>query len=584
MMWSSAGAAELPPGEALLGPEGAFRLTGQTDAVALSAVSDGRAWRIETRRDLSPTWAVEWKAAIPRDVARGDVGLIRFRARAVMTSNEAGTGHLRLAVQKASPDWAKSAEAELTADAQWRDFALPFAFRDDYAAGTAEVSFGFGFRRQTLEIADLQVLYFGRNVELAALPRTRFDYHGRESGAPWREAALARIETLRRGDGEVRVVDAQGRPVPGAAVSVEQVRSAFHFGSALVMRLLVEDTPDAHAYRAKVRELFNAGGPENDLKWPPWIGEWGAAYRREQTLAGLQWMRENELHARGHVLVWPGWKNLPAAMRQLRDSPQQSEIPARVLAHIADIVSATRDWLDEWDVVNEPWDNHDLMDLFGEAIMVDWFRAARMAHPTARLYLNDYGNHDRSRRAGKVAHFEATARRLLEWGAPLDGLGVQGHFGANPSAPTEILATFDRYAVLGLPIRITEFDVNTDDEELQADFTRDFLILCYSHPAVVGVQLWGFWEGAHWIPRAALYRRDWSEKPNGRVWRQLVTQTWRTRDSGNTDAHGVWSFRGYQGDYRVTVEQGGRQVVAELSLPPGTVLPAVVQVALPAAP
>lgn len=583
---AGSGAAELPPGEPLLGPEAmrAFRLTGQTDAAGLALAPSGRAWRIETQRDLSPTWAVELKAAIPRPVAQGDVGLIRFRARATATTNESGTAHLRLVVQQASPDWGKSLETELATDAEWRDYAVPFAFARDFAAGAAEISFGFGFRRQTIEIADLSATFFGRTVPLAALPRTQLDYVGREPGAAWRAAALARIETLRRSDGEVRVVDAAGQPVPGARVSVQQLRSAFHFGSALQMRLLVEDTPDARTYRAKVQELFNAGGPENDLKWPPWIGEWGAGYSREQTLAGLRWMREHGLHTRGHVLVWPGWRNLPGAVRDLRDTAQQAEIPARVLAHIADVVTATRDLLDEWDVLNEPWDNHDLMDLFGDAIMADWFRAARAAHPTARLFLNDYGNHDQGRHAGHVAHFEATARRLLELGAPLDGLGVQGHFGGSPSAPAEVLATFDRYAALGLPIRVTEFDINTDDEALQADFTRDFLILCYSHPAVVGVQLWGFWEGAHWIPRAALFRRDWSEKPNGAVWREWVTQRWRTREAGTTDALGVWRFRGYQGDYRVAVEHRGVRAVAEMALRPGTALPTVVRVALPASP
>lgn len=35
-------------------------------------------------------------------------------------------------------------------------------------------------------------------------------------------------------------------------------------------------------------------------------------------------------------------------------------------------------------------------------------------------------------------------------------------------------------------------------------------------------ELWGFWAGDHWIPHAALFRRDWSIKPNGRVYQDLV--------------------------------------------------------------
>eukprot|EP01036_Dinobryon_divergens_P010195 gene10195-13650_t len=169
------------------------------------------------------------------------------------------------------------------------------------------------------------------------------------------------------------------------------------------------------------------------------------------------------------------------------------------------------------------------MDLFGPAIQADWFQAARAASPTVPLFLNDYSNHDASLDAGHVAHFETTARYLKDQGAPLGGLGLQAHISANPSPPANVLAVLDRYAALGLPVRITEFDVNTDDEQLQADYTRDFLIALYSHATVVGFQTWGFWENAHWIPKAAMYRADWSEKPNTRAYKSLVLDQWRTR-------------------------------------------------------
>jgi hypothetical protein len=200
------------------------------------------------------------------------------------------------------------------------------------------------------------------------------------------------------------------------------------------------------------------------------------------------------------------------------------------------------------------------MDLFGPAIQVDWFRAARAAHANAPLYLNDYSNHDASLDAAHVAHFETTARYLKDQGAPIGGLGLQAHISANPSPPANVLSVLDRYAALGLPVRITEFDINTDDEELQADYTRDFLIAMYSHPSVVGVQLWGFWESAHWIPRAAMYRANWSEKPNAAAYKTLVLDQWRTRANGTTDAQGTWRGRGFHGDYVVTIERAGQSV------------------------
>ncbi len=563
-----------PPGEPLVGAVPVFRLSGGGVNAAATQVDVGgpgftRAWRVETRADLSPAWAVELKAPVTRAVARGDVGLLRFFARAVVTSDESGGAFLRLVVQKASPEWEKSIEGNHTLATEWREFFVPFTFGADYAANAVEVAFGFGFKRQTVELGGFDFVYYGKSVAVGALPRSRPSYVGREAGAAWRTAALARIEALRKGDFTVAVVDADGRPVPGARVQVEQRKSAFHFGSALQMARLVNDSADNRIYRQKILELFNAASTENDLKWGAWAGEWGAGFAKAQTTTGLAWLRNHGLHVRGHVMVWPGWRNLPASIQALRGTARQNEIPARALAHIADVGGATREWVQEWDVLNEPYANRDLMDLFGEAIQVEWFKAARAAHPAAPLYLNDYSNHDAALDAGHVAHFERTARYLKEQGAPIGGLGLQAHIGGSPSPPVNVLAVLDRYAALGLPVRFTEFDVNTDDEELQADYTRDFLILAYSHASVVGVQLWGFWEGAHWIPQAAMYRRDWSEKPNARAWRGQVLEAWRTRAGGTTDARGEWRGRGFHGDYVVTVEQGGRRFEQVFALAAG---------------
>lgn len=362
------------------------------------------------------------------------------------------------------------------------------------------------------------------------------------------------------------MVDATGKPVPRASVRITQNRSAFQFGSALQFSRIATDSATNRFYRQKVLELFNAGTAENDLKWPFWIGERGSSYKRPQALRALDWMKQHGLHTRGHVLLWPSWTHLPNSISALRGTSRQAEIPALARAHIADIIGATRDVVDEWDVVNEPFANHDLMDVFGNAIQVDWYHAARAAHPTAPLYLNDYSNHDASLDPVHVNHFENTAKYLLAQGAPLGGLGLQAHISASPSPPANVVALLDRYAALGLPVRITEFDVNTDDEELQADYTRDFLTAAFSHPTVAGFQLWGFWEGAHWIPQAAMYRTDWSEKPNARAYKSLVLDEWRTRATGTTDATGQWRGRGFHGDYTVTVEAAGQTIEHVFSL------------------
>jgi len=533
-----------------------------------------RAWRIETVRDASPMASIELRALNEDAVAAGDVAMIRFFARKVSASDETGNARITLVVRRDGVDFNSSYEGSFSFGGEWQEVLVPFVFAKDFTAKEAAVMFRFGFKRQSVELGGLDVVYYGKARSFASLPRTRFTYQGREAGAAWRDAALARIEKIRKGDLRIHVVDADGRPAKGAAVKVEQTRQAFQFGSALQFSRLVHDTPENLRYQEKVLELFNAASPENDLKWVTWAGDWGADFSPEQSVAGLRWLRAHDFHTRGHVLVWPGWKNLPAFVQKLRGTPEEKAIAGIVEKHIREMTRATRGLVDEWDVLNEPFSNHDLMDIFGDGIMADWFKIAREELPTTPLFLNDFSNHDLTTDADHVAHFEKTIRRLRADGAPLDGLGLQAHFDGKPNDPENILAVLDRYwGEFKLPVRVTEFDVWTFDEELQADFTRDFLILAFSHPSVEGVQLWGFWESAHWRPSAAMYRADWSEKPNAAVYRDLVLKQWRTRLNGQTGDDGEYAARGFFGDYVVTVERDGRKASQGFSLVAGADAP-----------
>lgn len=571
----SAATTDLPPGLPLLPGDVYDQLAASHAGGDVGAVQvlpgDGdtpQMLRVDTVRDASPLWAIELQVPTQAAVERGGSALLQLRLRARSTQNESGKGHVWVEVSPGVFSPAAAYDMLLGAGTEWQSFDLPFEFRQDHPAGSIALRLFFGFRVQSVELADIRLTYFGQDVPQAALPRTRFTYEGREPDAQWRKDALARIETVRKGRFEIHVTGSDGQPATGATVQLRQVRSSFGFGTAVSLSWLLSDKPESARYRELLLELFNSSSPENDLKWPFWRGE-RPGYGRSQALRGLRWLREHDLHVRGHVLVWPGWSNLPTLVRDIHAAGRTENIPQVVMSHIRDISIATRGLVTEWDVLNEPYTNHDLMDIFGREIMVDWFQEAGRLNPGVVLYLNDFSNHNEVLDADHVAHFESTARFLLEKGAPLDGLGLQGHFGAEPDAPEQLLRTLDRYAALDLPIRFTEFDVWTDDEELQADFTRDFLILTYSHPSVVGVQFWGFWAGRHWRPQAALYRKDWSPRPAAAAYRQLVLDEWRTRITGTTDSSGLYTGLGFQGDYELTVTQDGETLKKTFQITPG---------------
>ena len=451
----------------------------------------------------------------------------------------------------------------------WREFFYPFEFIDQYDAGAAAINFGVGSRRQTIEIAGFEVLHYGSSLSVSDLPQTSLTYAGRAPDAAWRQRAEERIRQHRQGDFTLQIIDSAGQPVADTPVEVTMQRHAFLFGSALQMWRLTSETDENQTYRAKVQELFNAASNENALKWPPWDGDWGQTnFSRAKTLAGFAWLKDHGFHRRGHVLVWPGWRNLPQSINDMADQADAATaIPPLVIDHIDEITQATEGLVEEWDVINEPYTNHDLMDLSGDHVMVEWFQAARRNLPAAPLYLNDYNIlSNNGQDVAHQNHYEQTIQYLLDQGAPITGLGMQGHFGDQATAPAKLLALLDRFGRFGLDIKITEFDINTTDQALLNDYTRDFMTVVFSHPAVAGLQWWGFGEKAHWRPNAALYNADWSPRPHAQIYKDLVFDQWWTRQQGKTSADGQFSGRGFYGSYQVEVRLGDEVFTAPFTL------------------
>jgi GH35 family endo-1,4-beta-xylanase len=143
-------------------------------------------------------------------------------------------------------------------------------------------------------------------------------------------------------------------------------------------------------------------------------------------------------------------------------------------------------------------------------------------------------------------------------GIKIDGLGNQAHIHESylPS-PEHVLAVTDHFAKLVPEQSITEFDIKTvADEELAADYTRDLLIACFSHPAYTSFLWWGFWEGSHWEPTAASWKKDWTILKRGEVMEEWLGKRWRTEVTLTTDAAGRVEWRGFPGHYDIKIAGG----------------------------
>lgn len=546
----------LPPGGDELLTTGDFRPFVNSGVAQVTPVDGGRGgFTADVTQVARSVWDVGVAARNPKPVRRGDVLGVEMTA--------SGRGRLspeafiNIVFERASSPFNKSLDVTVSVGAQPQRFVFPFVADGDYDALGTQVSVRFGDTQQVLTIHSLRVVNYRDTKRVADLPRSGISYVGMEDDAPWREEALARIERLRKADLAVRVVDRDGRPVPGADVRVEMTRHEYRFGTAVPASRILGDGPDNETFRQTLLRLFNYATLENDMKWPEYLRDPETAHR------AVNWLREHGFEVRGHNLIWPAWNPqylMPASVRERFFELRRSDVEAaRAFLRQAceeRVLTATRAFrgqIRDWDVINETYANHDVMDELGREVMIDWFRLAREGDPDAVLYLNDYGILEGGGRDIRhIDHFYNDIKFIKDGGGPIGGIGIQGHWGHALTAPVKMLEILDRFAAFGLPIQITEFDINIDDEVVQAKFTRDALITIFSHPSTDAFIKWGFWERSHWLPRGAMFRADWSKKPNALVWEEWVLGRWWTRESLRSDDAGSAAVRGFKGTYRVT--------------------------------
>ena len=142
-----------------------------------------------------------------------------------------------------------------------------------------------------------------------------------------------------------------------------------------------------------------------------------------------------------------------------------------------------------------------------------------------------------------------------------DGIGFQSHFSINNLRGMEDLwRGYERFAPLVERLVVTEYDFVCNDDELHADYLRDVLTLSFSHPKMTAFINWGFWAGYHWKPEGTLIRKDWTERPAIKIWRELVHNTWATNTDMQTDAKGQVETKAFFGDYEITVSVRGTSV------------------------
>lgn len=347
----------------------------------------------------------------------------------------------------------------------------------------------------------------------------------------------------------------------GDKVTVEQLSHEFWFGCAIsngfVGGSMSEN--DVRNYGEKFLKNFNSAVTENAVKWGSMEPQKGKV--NYAVVDGiLNWTDKNHIPLRGHNLFWGIPKFVQPWIKEMDDHELRQTLQNRAET----ITKRYKGRFAEYDLNNEMVHGNYYEERLGPDItrlMTQW---AHNGDPNAKLYLNDYdiltGN--------KLQEYMAQIRKLLSQGVPIAGIGVQGHLHTDTFDRKQLKNALDSLALFNLPIRITEFNMpgqrskyytekilqmTPEEESLKAKELVDYYKICFAHPAVEGILMWGFWEGANWIPVSSLYKRDWSPTPAAEAYQKLIFNEWWTKDSGTAGKDGIFSIPAFYGKYKVSI-------------------------------
>jgi endo-1,4-beta-xylanase len=373
------------------------------------------------------------------------------------------------------------------------------------------------------------------------------------SAGPLSSSAIdARIAEIRMGDITVKTA-------PGADVKVQQVRHEFLFGTAITNQLAENDTnpissADRKMFLKILSENFNYAVHENALKWYDCEKKQNVV---DYKVADRIWemCRDLNIPMRGHCIFWEKDKYIMPWLAKLNNDELRAAVGRRAVG----VTKYFRGRINEFDLNNEMINGNFFRRRLGYGIVSEMAYMAKAGNPDAVLYVNDYGilvengfNAD-----PYIDQIEA----LLANGVPIDGIGCQGHFvsshkndssGRAGTSPEHVQKTLDELAKFNLPIKITECLFAADDGNGMAEELRWFFPVCFAHPSVEAILMWGFWEGSHWMPQMAMWKKDWSPTEQALAYRDLVFNKWWTQASGQANDDGLFTTSAFFGDYIIT--------------------------------
>jgi endo-1,4-beta-xylanase len=212
-----------------------------------------------------------------------------------------------------------------------------------------------------------------------------------------------------------------------------------------------------------IKENFTIVTPENCMKPAPVHPEENT-WRFERPDALVKWCEENHIAVHGHTLVWHAQTN-----NWFFAGGDKAKVTERLKNHITTLVGHFKGRIRSWDVVNEAINdrgndqtaqtenlrNSQWLQTMGPEFLTLAFKFAHEADPDAHLYYNDYNIETGPKHGSSMV----LLKRLIKDGAPIYGVGIQGHWNTATVPFEAIDKAISDYESLGLKVSISELDL-----------------------------------------------------------------------------------------------------------------------------
>ncbi|HEX7508808.1 MAG TPA: endo-1,4-beta-xylanase [Polyangia bacterium] len=278
-------------------------------------------------------------------------------------------------------------------------------------------------------------------------------------------------------------------------------------GTGAAVKKYFGNIDTAGQIRSDFKSMWDQFSPENAGKWGSVQGGGQSSFSWGSLDTMYKYTQDNNILFKEHCFCWgaqqPSWVN---------NTNGQAAVKAWMKA-----------FCDRYpkvaiiDVFNESLHNSPAYkDALGGAGTsgYDWianaFKYAREACPNAILLYNDYNTIEYANENGGVIKL---VNAIKGAGAPIDGVGCQGHDVAKVSASTVTGYVDKIISQTGLPVHITEMDIGVADDTQQAQIMKDIVTPLWANANVKGMTYWGYIVGNTWRANTGLMTSSGTKRP-----------------------------------------------------------------------